>query len=85
MSSSKAIRKFERLLFKGIPEHPEQYYERDQNSSVALRVTGRSQNNNVDSSGDNRNVIGYISYDFENHTEKFVRNDEFACNHTSEV
>lgn len=35
-------RKFERLLFDGIPEQPEAVYERDDNGFATLRMSGRS-------------------------------------------
>jgi hypothetical protein len=35
-------RKFERLLFDGIPEQPETVYERDDNGIIAWRLSGRS-------------------------------------------
>ena len=71
MNSSKATRKYERLLFKGIPEQPEQAYERDQNSNVSLRVTGRAQSpSNYDS--DETEVLGYMTYDFQSQKEIFT-------------
>jgi len=39
----RAFRQFERFLFRGVPEHPEQIWERETNASAADRSTGRSQ------------------------------------------
>ena len=78
MSSSKAIRKFERLLFKGVPEQPEHNYERDQNSIVTSRLTGKSQNMGNGRLSNQSNIIGFVSYDFKNQTETFVPNDKYV-------
>ncbi|WP_316849629.1 hypothetical protein [Pedobacter agri] len=78
MSNSKAIRKFERLLFRGIPEQPEHTYERDQNSIVTSRLTGKSQNENRIRRSQKTNVIGYVTYDFEAQTEKYTANDKYV-------
>lgn len=39
----RAFRQFERFLFRGVPEHPEQIWERETNASATDRYTGRSQ------------------------------------------
>ncbi len=39
----RAFRQFERFLFRGVPEHPEQIWERETNASATARYTGRSQ------------------------------------------
>ena len=73
MNSSKVILKFERLLFNGIPDHPEHNWERDQNSNVSIRVTGRSRSTKSPVSIDsNTQVWGYFDLDFENETETFT-------------
>lgn len=73
MTTSKIIRKFERFLFKGIPESPEQTWERNGNTNVALRQTGKSQtistSTNESSDGE---IIGAFRYDFVNEIEEFI-------------
>jgi len=39
----RAIRQFERFLFRGVPERPESTWQRDINANVVDRHTGRSQ------------------------------------------
>lgn len=40
---NRIIRKFERLVFNGVPEKPEPNYERELNADVNDRFTGKSQ------------------------------------------
>ena len=75
MTTSKITRKFERLLFKGIPEQPEHNWERNENSNVALRVTGRppsSSANNCSSRIVTGESVGYFLYDDDKQTEEFI-------------
>lgn len=37
-----AFRRFERFLFKGVPEHPEPSWERETSGNVTERRTGKS-------------------------------------------
>lgn len=39
----RAIRQFERFLFRGAPEHPESIWQRTTNANVEDRYTGKSQ------------------------------------------
>lgn len=39
----RAFRQFERFLFRGVPEHPEQIWERETYGNATERYTGRSQ------------------------------------------
>lgn len=54
----RAIRRLERFLFRGVPEHPESTYQRDVNSISGDRLTGRSQLNK--SRFSNREQFGKI-------------------------
>jgi hypothetical protein len=38
----RAFRRFERFLFKGVPEHPEPSWERNTSANVIYRHTGKS-------------------------------------------
>lgn len=65
MSDSNRInRKFERLLFRGVPEKPESNYEREFHSQVDDRLSGKSQLRNCDcgSNTDDLIKIANISY-----------------------
>lgn len=72
MSNSKVVRKFERFLFNGVPEQPEPTWERDDNTHVYMRQTGKPQtsSHNFDLN-ESCLVIGHFKYDFENNTEKY--------------
>ncbi|MET3980677.1 hypothetical protein ABIB62_003281 [Mucilaginibacter sp. UYP25] len=74
MTTSKITRKFERLLFKGIPEQPEHNWERNENSNVAARVTGRPPSPFVGNSSRNceGELVGYFLYNNEKQTEEFI-------------
>lgn len=77
MSQSSNIRKFERLLFKGIPEQPEPMYERDTNMNVDARQTGKSQNSNSYLRNKKKlKVVGKLFFDFKNNTETYVSLNE---------
>jgi hypothetical protein len=77
MNNSKITRKYERLLFRGIPEHPEHNWERNENSNVSIRRTGKAQTTNLfDDSSNGCEVWGYFEYDHDNQTEKFTTADE---------
>ncbi len=39
----RAFRRLERLIFRGVPEHPEPLWFRNDNAHVPERLTGRSQ------------------------------------------
>lgn len=43
VNSFRAIRQFERFLFRGVPERPESIWQRNLNANVIDRYTGRSQ------------------------------------------
>lgn len=73
MTTSKIVRKFERFLFNGIPESPEQTWERNGNTSVALRQTGKSQTiSSVTNANNDSEIIGVFRYDFVNQVEEFI-------------
>ncbi len=38
----RAFRRFERFLFRGVPEHPEPNWEREINANIVDRHTGKS-------------------------------------------
>lgn len=74
MRGSKNIRKFERFLFKGVPEQPETVWERNDNTNVFMRQTGKSQCSpavTVNPSSEGK-VLGYYSFNLEDQTESFV-------------
>jgi len=73
MHNSRIIRKFERFLFKGISEQPEPTWERNDNTNVEMRKTGKAQSNSVDQSAENEfKVIGEYTYDFLAQKETYV-------------
>lgn len=62
--SNRITRKFERLLFRGVPDKPESNYEREFHAQVDDRLSGKSQlrNCNFDIETDNLIKIANISY-----------------------
>lgn len=73
MNSFDITKKFERLLFNGILEQPEQTFERDGNTNVHMRETGKSQTSpSLTGLGKNAEIIGYFQYDSEKKTESFI-------------
>ncbi len=73
MSTSRISCKFERFLFKGIPEQPEPIWERNANTNIRERQTGKSQNkSSVNNIKDKSKIIGFITYDFDKKTEEFT-------------
>ena len=58
------LRRFERFVFKGVPEAPEPNYQRELNSNVPDRFTGKSQLvDNQDPEADTGStIIANISY-----------------------
>lgn len=64
MNNSIMTRKFERLLFDGIPEQPEAVYERDDNGNVNMRMSGRALASEEYDSKDSI-AIGTYKYDLE--------------------
>lgn len=75
MQNSRIIRKFERFLFKGIPEQPEPTWERDDNTYVSMRQTGKAQASSaVNKFCNDETIIGEFIYDFENQTEVYNSN-----------
>lgn len=73
MYNSRVIRKFERFLFGGVPEQPEPTWERDDNTYVAMRQTGRAQASysTPDFVGKSE-IIGEFVYDFQQEKETFI-------------
>lgn len=73
MHNSRIIRKFERFLFKGITEQPEPTWERNDNTNVAMRQTGKAQSNSVDQNSETDfKIIGEFTYDFEAQKETYI-------------
>jgi hypothetical protein len=73
MSSSDKIRKFERLVFKGVPEQPESVFERDGYQFSPTRSSGQSVSQGYQDSSENEEiVIGVYTYDFENEIEIYT-------------
>jgi hypothetical protein len=72
MSNSKNIRKFERLLFNGIPEQPEPAYERNDYANVSMRHTGKAQASVTPDSPKNAVVLGHFVYDREKETTVYI-------------
>lgn len=73
MHNSRIIRKFERFLFKGISEQPEPTWERNDNTNVEMRKTGKAQSISVDKSEENDfQIIGEFIYDFEAQKEIYT-------------
>lgn len=71
MNNSRMTRKFERLLFSGVPEQPETVYERNDNSYVVMRQTGRSQNAKSESISKDSQIVGVFTFDHSNQTETY--------------
>jgi hypothetical protein len=73
MNISKITRKFERLLFKGIPEQPEHNWERNNhvNANVSMRDTGKSQSNSFVTKKERMQKIGTYKYNHETQTETY--------------
>lgn len=73
MDSTSIIRKFERFLFKGVPDTPETIYDRGGYSHVYMRSTGQST---MPEHSENQNseqiLIGTYVYDIENKTEAYT-------------
>jgi len=71
------IRKFERFHFNGIPEQPEHTWERDGNSHIAMRQTGKPQSSqNNSEKNDDAVSIGSLTYNFDKDQAEFVYNNE---------
>ena len=73
MSRSKVISKFERLLFKGVPEQAENVYQRDDHSYPQKRKRGMSQTSadfDVDSLSEES--LGYLKYDLKKGEIEYV-------------
>ena len=73
MNNSIMTRKFERLLFDGIPERPEAVYERDDNGIVSLRMSGRALASEEYDSKDEISM-GTYHYDLEAGKVTYVPN-----------
>lgn len=71
MSNSKSIRKFERLLFNGIPEQPEPAYERNDYANVSMRQTGKAQASTTADTPKNAVILGHFLYDREKETATY--------------
>jgi hypothetical protein len=73
-TDSRIIRKFERFLFNGIPEQPESTWERDGNTYVSMRESGKSLSN-FDEIADNApfTKIGEYRYDLKNGKTAYKR------------
>lgn len=72
MRNSRNIRKFERLLFNGIPEHPESMWERNSHGHIHMRQTGHSQSEAGEDDTDGvEPPIGYFQFNFETQTEEY--------------
>lgn len=75
MSTSKIVRKFERFLFKGVPEQPEHTWERNDNSLVAMRQTGKPQSiTSFSEFNSGEEIIGKYIYNFEEQREEYIPN-----------
>ena len=71
----KSLRRFERLLFSGVPEAPEPSYQRELNAIVPERYTGKSQlvdSNEVEESVDSI-LIAEITYFVDQETIEIKR------------
>ena len=69
-------RKFERLLFDGVPEQPEPIWERNDNSNVFMRHTGKPQILANNASNEYSVIIGTFTFDHEKLNEFYVSNVE---------
>lgn len=77
MKLLKAIRKFERFNFQGVPEGPELSFERDNYTLFSERPTGKSVNtSSIEIDYENAKIIGVIIDDFSNKKETFIKSDE---------
>jgi hypothetical protein len=73
MNNSTMTRKFERLLFDGVPEQPEAVYERDDNGIITWRMSGRSLDSS-DYAGKPGISMGSYQYDLETGKVTYVPN-----------
>jgi len=73
MSKSRIIRKFERFLFKGVPEQAETVWQKDDNANATVRETGKSQESRkgYHTILGNNDSLGYFEYDFDTNKEIF--------------
>jgi hypothetical protein len=55
-------RQFERLLFRGVPEHAETIWERDTNAIVTDRCTGKSQLEQLNQNDQDLELIAKINF-----------------------
>lgn len=75
MNNSIMTRKFERLLFKGVPEQPEPIWERDDNMYVSMRKSGKSQCASIDTISKGE-AIGKFKFDFETGAVNYERDSD---------
>jgi len=75
MSGSGKIRKFERFLFKGVPEQLESVFERDGYSLIDMRKSGLSASIDYNKQlEEGQMLIGTYVYDFEEKKETYTPN-----------
>jgi hypothetical protein len=71
---SEKIRKFERFLFKGVPDQPESTWERNDNSNVSMRTTGNPTS--IDYVGDlegHFEIRGTFTYNWKDESRVYKR------------
>lgn len=73
MTRSDLIRKYERFVFRGVPEQPESTYERDSFSHMDMRKTGLSiADDLVDTPLVSASLIGTFIIDLTTESESFI-------------
>lgn len=73
MEILRAIRYFEFHVFQGVPEKPEDSFERDNYSSHNERYTGRSLKSSTSIDIDKNDILGYFVDDFENKMQSYEK------------
>ena len=76
MNNSRMTRKFERLLFDGVPEQPEPIWERNDYSHVMMRQTGKSQVPFRHIVNPSALIVGTFTFDHIKQEEYYVSNLE---------
>lgn len=73
----RAIRQFERLLFRGVPEHPEPTWQRDSNEHVSQRMTGRPASARASSRAPEQDLlVARVVYDFTRKETRVIHSED---------
>jgi hypothetical protein len=79
----RAIRQFERFLFKGVPERPESTWQREINANFTDRYTGKSQlsEQQFEYDTDNWRLISTVIYRPDQEQIEIVREQDTSQGH----